>query len=350
MTRIPELTIRDRKVGYQHKPLVIAEIGINHGGSLEAAMEMVDSAVRAGAEVIKHQTHVLEDEMSREARSVIPGNVEVSIYDVMASCALDEGDEISLKDYVESKGVVFLSTPFSKAAVDRLVAMDVPAFKVGSGECNNYPLIEYICTFKKPVILSTGMNSFGSIDRAVGIFRKHSIPFALLHCTNLYPTPHKLVRLNAIKELEVRYEDAVVGLSDHTVDNYACLGAVALGSSVLERHFTDHKDREGPDIVCSMDEEELARLIEGARIIFEERGGTKGLLPQEKVTSDFAYASVVSVRPIDRGEKLTRDNIWVRRPGTGEYLAKDYDSLLGRQALVDIEANTQISKRHIEPD
>ncbi|BAK17700.1 sialic acid synthase [Solibacillus silvestris StLB046] len=159
------ITIGNRKIGDQYNPLVIAEIGINHEGSLKVAKEMVDAAFKAGAEVIKHQTHVVEDEMSPEAKKVIPGNTDISIYEVMERCALSEDDEIELKNYVESKGMIFVSTPFSRAAANRLEKMGVQAYKIGSGECNNYPLIEHIAKFGKPMIVSTGMNDIGSIKK-----------------------------------------------------------------------------------------------------------------------------------------------------------------------------------------
>lgn len=332
----PSFEIAGRPIGYAHPPLVIAEIGINHEGSLKTAFEMVDAAAAAGVEVIKHQTHVVEDEMAAAAKKVIPGNAEESIYEIMARCALNEENERKLKAYTESRGLIFISTPFSRAAADRLGRMDIPAFKIGSGECNNYPLIEHICSFGKPIILSTGMNTIESVGKAVAILRKHKVPFALLHCTNVYPTPPRLVRLGAMQELQAAFPDAVVGLSDHTVDNFACLGAVALGASVLERHFTDSLSRPGPDIICSMDPKAASELIRGARILQKERGGSKGPVEEEQVTIDFAYASVVTIRPIKAGEPFTKDNLWVKRPGTGEILAEQYNELLGRVAAVDI--------------
>ena len=189
------IVLADRKVGLDYPPLVIAEIGINHGGSLKVACELVDAAIAAGAEVIKHQTHVIEDEMSKDAKSVIPGNSSDSIYDIMERCALNEEDEIKLKKYIESKGAIFISTPFSRAAADRLERMGVCAYKIGSGECNNYPLIEHVAKFGNPMIVSTGMNDIHSIKKTTGILEKYRIQYALLHCTNVYPTPARLVRL-----------------------------------------------------------------------------------------------------------------------------------------------------------
>ncbi|EKD55796.1 MAG: hypothetical protein ACD_59C00033G0004 [uncultured bacterium] len=329
--------IGDRKIGPDYPPLIIAEIGINHNGSIDVAKEMVDAAWKAGAEVIKHQTHIVQDEMSHEAKNVFPGNAEISIYDIMAKCALSEKDETMLKNYVESKNMIFISTPFSRAAADRLEKMNVPAYKIGSGECNNYPLIEHIAAFGKPVILSTGMNNIKSVKKAVNILRKKAVPFALLHTTNLYPTPSHLVRLGGMQELQSSFPKSVIGLSDHTTSNLACFAATALGASILERHFTDRMDRKGPDIINSMDAIRLKELIIGCEEIFKMRGGKKENAPEEKVTMDFAFATVVTIKPIKKGEILTPKNIWVKRPGTGEIFADSYNELLGKKTTRNID-------------
>jgi N-acetylneuraminate synthase len=327
-----EFKIANRPVGYNHPPLVIVEIGINHGGSIDLAIEMADAAHGAGAELIKHQTHVVEDEMSHVAKGVIPSHTKESIYEIIAGCALSEQEERRLQQHVQSRGMIFISTPFSRAAANRLEAMNVPAYKIGSGECNNYPLIDHIASFGKPIILSTGMNNIDSVRKAVEIFRRRTVPFALLHCTNVYPTPPQLVRLGGVTQLQQEFPDAVVGLSDHTLTNHACLGAVALGASILERHFTDRMDRPGPDIVCSMDPRALRELIEGSTILQVERGGSKGITEAEAPTARFAYATVVTIRDVAEGEPFTRENLWVKRPGTGAFLAEKFDSLLGRRA------------------
>ena len=343
-----EIIIQNRKIGTQHPPLVIAEIGINHEGDLKTAFKMVDAACKAGAEVIKHQTHVVDDEMSAEAKKVIPGNANVSIYEIMKRCALSEEDEIKLKNYVESKGAIFISTPFSRAAANRLERMNVSAYKIGSGECNNYPLIEHICSFKKPMIISTGMNDIASIKKTVAIVERHNIPYALLHTTNLYPTPAHLVRLGAMQELQKEFKNAVIGLSDHTTSNLACLGAVALGASILERHFTDSMSRVGPDIVNSMDPHNLKELIYQSRELHTMLGGKKEALAEEKVTIDFAFATVVTIKPIKKGELFTEENIWVKRPGTGEIKAEYFAGILGKTALCDIDNDTHLKLNYIK--
>lgn len=344
----PYIEIAGRKVGPDYPPLVIAEIGINHEGSLQVAKEMVDAAHRAGVEVVKHQTHIVADEMSGAAKKVIPGNANVSIYEIMERCALDEKDELELKKYVESKGMIFISTPFSRAAAERLKKFDIQAYKIGSGECNNYPLLEHIASFGKPVILSTGMNTIESVAKAVAIFDKHKVPVALLHTTNLYPTPIHLVRFGAMTELQHAFPEKVFGLSDHTFNNNACLGAVALGASILERHFTDHSNRTGPDIVCSMDEKACQELIVSSNEIWQMRGGIKEPAKEEQVTIDFAFATVCTIKPIKKGETFTKENIWVKRPGTGEILAEKFTDVIGKIALVDIDIDVQLTWDLIE--
>ena len=343
MSNHPYIEIAGRKIGRDFPPLVIAEIGINHEGSLTVAKEMVDAATRAGAEVVKHQTHIVEDEMSAVAKTVIPGNAEVSIYEIMERCSLNEADEMALKDYVEQKGMLFISTPFSRAAAERLERMNVQAYKIGSGECNNYPLLELIAKFGKPVILSTGMNTIESVSKAVAIFDTHKVPVALLHTTNLYPTPTHLVRLGAMVQLQEAFPDKVFGLSDHTLNNNACLAATALGASVLERHFTDHMQRIGPDIVCSMDEATCKSLIIDSAEIALMRGGTKGPAKEEQVTIDFAFASLCSIKPIKVGEQFTRENIWVKRPGTGDILAAHFNEIIGKTATRTIGTDEQLT-------
>ena len=339
--------IGNRLVGDGIEPMVIAEIGINHGGSLDNAIHISDTAIDAGAEIIKHQTHVIDDEMSQEAREVVPGNADVSIYTIMDKCALNEADELTLMQHIESRGTIFLSTPFSRAAADRLQKFGVKAFKIGSGECNNYPLIEHVAKFKKPIIMSTGMNSLETILPSVKILRKYSIPFALLHCTNVYPTPPELVRLGAMESLKQTFPDAVIGLSDHTTSNHTCFGAVAKGASILERHYTDSMDREGPDIICSMDKDALIDLINGVKIIYSSLGGKKEPVEEEEATIAFAFASVVAIKDIKSGEKLSSTNIWVKRPGGGEFSASDFSSLIGKRAKIDIPSGYQLKKCQI---
>jgi len=343
----PEIKIGKYRIGLKYAPQVIAEIGINHGGSLKIAKKIADAAINAGAKFIKHQTHICDEEMTHHARTAIPGNAKKSIYEIVKRCSLSEADERRLMEHITKRQAVFLSTPFSRAGADRLEKFDVPAFKIGSGECNNYPLIRHVASFGKPMIVSTGMNSIETIKPTVELIKKAGVPFALLHCTNVYPTPPELVRLGAMTCLQKEFPDAVVGLSDHTVNNYACLAAVALGASIVERHFTDKMERRGPDICCSMDPRALADLIEGSLTIFQERGGEKKPAREEEQTIAFAFSSVVALENIPKGQLLSMKNIWVKRPSGGDFTPNDFESLLGARAARNISAGAQLKKNDI---
>jgi len=332
--------IGDRRVGPDSPPLVIAEIGINHEGRLDRALRMVDDAAATGCECVKFQSHVIDDEMV--PNDVVPGNASESIWDIMARCALTADEERELKERVEALGMIYLCTPFARAAAERIERLGVSAYKIGSGECNNYPLVRHIAGYGKPVILSTGMNDVTSITPAVGILRTAGVPFALLHCTSMYPTPYADVRLGALEVLADAFPDAVLGLSDHSLGTYTCLAAVALGAGIVEKHFTSDKTWSGPDVPISIDPAELAELVRGTRAVHEALGGGKEILPGERPTIEFAYASVVALRGIAAGEALTADNVWVKRPGTGEIAARHYDALLGRSARRAIAKDAQL--------
>ena len=334
------IEINGRKIGDSYQPFIIAEIGINHNGVFNKAIRMVDDAAKVGCECVKFQCHDIEDEMI--PNDIVPGNSDETIWDIINKCKLSVNQDADLKRYVESKGMLYLSTPFSRVAADRLEAMDVAAYKIGSGECNNYPLVEHIAKFGKPVILSTGMNSLGLIEGAVNILRKHNIPYVILHCISMYPTPYEKVNLGAIDILRKTFKDTVIGISDHSVGNFISFAAVALGACVVEKHFTSIKSWIGPDISISINPSELKALIKGSNAIHVASGGTKSILPGENSTMKFAYACVVSIKNIKIGEYFTEENIWVKRPGTGEIMASNYTTILGKKSNGNIQTNKQI--------
>lgn len=336
------ITLKKRKIGENYLPIIIPEIGINHEGNIEKAFQMIDDAQEAGAEIVKFQSHIINDEMIPAAQKVIPGNATESIYDIMSRCALTLEEEKELKRYVEQKDMMFLSTPFSRAAANHLEVLDVDAYKIGSGECNNYPLIKHIASFGKPMIVSTGMNDLESIKPTVDIMEQAGVEYALLHCTSMYPTPYDKVNLGAIQDLKKAFPNAVLGLSDHSLGTYTCFGAISYGASILEKHFTSDKSWPGPDIPISIDPKELKELIVGSKAIWQALGGNKEILPEEQVTIDFAYACVVSTKPIQKGQIITNDDIWVKRPGTGEIKAVDYEKVIGKVSIIDIPADVHI--------
>lgn len=344
--KMKEIIIKNRKIGQGYPPFVIAEAGINHEGNINKAKRMIKDAARAGAECVKFQMHIIEDEMIPEAQKIIPANAKESIWDIMKRCALTKEEHMELKEYCEKLGLIYLCTPFSRTASNILNEMNVDAYKIGSGECNNYPLIEHIASFGKTIILSTGMNDIPSISKSIEIIEKVNTPYALLHCISMYPTPYNKVRLMVLKDLMQKF-GVPVGLSDHSLGIYTCLGAVGLGASILEKHFTSDKSWPGPDIPISINPTELKELIIGSKAVYQALSGQKEILLEEQSTINFAYASIVSIKDIKKGEIFTKDNIWVKRPGTG-ILAARFWNVLGKTAARDINKDELIKPSDIK--
>jgi N-acetylneuraminate synthase len=336
------MKIANREIGPAHPPLVIAEIGINHGGDLAVAKEMVRLAAGAGCEMVKHQTHIVEDEMTDEAKEIFPPNADVSIWDVMAQCALSREDEAELKRYTEELGMIWISTPFSRAACDFLETLDVPAYKIGSGEADNLPLIRHIARKGKPVIMSTGMQTIETMRASVAILEESGVDYALLECTNLYPSPAEIVSLKGVTELKSAFPGAVVGFSDHSIGPEMALASVALGACILERHYTDTRYRKGPDIICSMDPAELRLLIDRSREIWIAARNEKQRTGPEEDVYRFARASVVADADLPAGHVITEQDIWARRPGSGEIAGYEFDKVVGKTLKVAVKRNQQL--------
>jgi len=342
------LKIKNRTISSKEAPLIIAELGINHGGDLLVAEQMVKSAADRGCEVIKHQTHFLDDEMTPDAKQIMPPNANVSIWDVMEKCSLTKDEEIKLKKQVEDLGMIYISTPFSRSAADFLNDINVPAFKIGSGECDNLLLLEHIAEFGKPIILSTGMQNLLSVEKPVEIFEKNNIEYALLECTNIYPCPPEEIALGSLQQLSNKFPNAEIGFSDHSIGPTMALAAVALGATIVEKHFTDTKDRKGPDISCSMDPDELEHLIKKSKEIAHSRDRRKFIANVEKDVYKFARSSIVSDKNLKKGDTIDRQNIWARRPGNGEIPAFEFEKVLGKTLKRDIAKNTQLKWSDLE--
>ncbi len=342
------MKIKNRTISSKEAPLIIAELGINHGGDLLVAEQMVKTAADRGCEVIKHQTHFLDDEMTTDAKQIMPPNADVSIWDVMEKCSLTKDEEIKLKRLVEDLGMIYISTPFSRSAADFLSDINVPAFKIGSGECDNLLLIEHIADFGKPIILSTGMQNLLSVEKPVKIFEKKNIEYALLECTNIYPCPPKDIALGSLAQLSNKFPNAEIGFSDHSIGPTMALAAVALGATIVEKHFTDTKNRPGPDISCSMDPDELEHLITKSKEIAFSRDRKKFIANVEKDVYKFARSSLVSDKNLKKGDTIDRQNIWARRPGNGEIPAFEFEKVLGKIVKRDIAKNTQLKWSDLE--
>ncbi len=341
------LKIGNLDISFYHRPKIIAEIGINHSGSIDVAKSLADLAAENGADFIKSQFHMPSEEMSPSAKSVIPPHTKKSIYEIIEDCSLTPEEEYELKLHIENLGKEYLCTPFSAKAAHLLGDMKVSSYKIGSGECSNNAVLNAAASYQKPMIISTGMNTINSVKKTCNFLEKLiGNDFLLLHTTNLYPTPYHLVRLGGLCELQTLVGNSRVGLSDHTVSNLACLGAVANGAVILERHFTDTKDRQGPDIINSMTPIELKRLRIDAEIMFQMRGGSKEKeIKEEDGIRDFALATVVAIKDIKKGEKFSFENSWPKRPGIGEIEAREHSKLIGKRSKKNIKLGSHITKR-----
>ena len=334
MIEFSNITVSDN-----HEPFVIAEAGINHDGDFAKAIELVDIAYESGASAVKFQTHITDKEMI--PTDMKPGNIsDESLWDIIERCVLSKEEEEELFTYSKEKGILFFSTPFSREGADRLNELGVEIFKIGSGECNNLPLLEHVAKFKKPMILSTGLNDIESIKTSVETILKENSNLSVLHCTSIYPAPPETMRLGAIQHLKETFPNLEVGLSDHSLGIAVSLGAVAVGANIIEKHFTKSREWSGPDNPFSIEPKELKNLVEWSKEIWKARGGKKDILEDEKPVIDFAYACVVAIKDIHKGEALSLDNIWVKRPGTGEIFAKDFENVLGKIATVNISERT----------
>ncbi len=342
-----KIKIGNRIISENSKPLIVAEIGINHFGSLKKAKRMVDQIKDAGAEAAKVQIHMPDEEMSEEAKSIKPGNSNLSIYEVIKKNSLNLEEELKLKKYIEKKGLIYLATPFSFKAARWLQKNKVKVFKIGSGECNNYPLIKLISSFKKPMIVSTGMNKLQNVKKTFSILKRNKIPHAFLHCVNLYPTNFKLVRMGRMTKFKKIFKQSVIGYSDHTEGVDVAKISMVLGAKIIEKHFTLNKKVKGPDISCSMDKRELKNLIQFSNkmtMIFQKKDD---LLKEENVTRNFAFHSVVSNKDILKGEKFDKNNLTVKRPGIGYFPASKITNLFGKKAKRFIKKNRLIKKKDV---
>jgi sialic acid synthase SpsE len=335
------IKIANFTIGSNFPIFTIAEAGINHNGSFKTAKKMVDIAKKSGVSCIKFQTHITEKEMIRS--NITPGNIsKKSLWSIIKSCELTEFEEKKLQQYCKTKKLLFLSTPFSIEAINRLEKINIPAYKIGSGELTNIPFLHHIAKTNKPVILSTGMSTINEIKEAVKIFKKYDSPITLLQTTSIYPTEYKDVKLGGIETLQKLFK-VPVGISDHSIGIYTALGAVAKGACIVEKHFTIDKNMPGPDQKLSLELNELSELVKGCQAVKLALGDRKNILSGEKSILKFARESVVSIHKINKGEKFTRKNISTKRPGTGSISAKEYFQLIGKKAKRNILFDKQLS-------
>jgi sialic acid synthase SpsE len=335
------IKIGTRWIGDNHPPYVIAEAAVSHQGEIETAKRMVYIAHAMGCDAIKFQMHVLDNEMLRD--TPISDNFDEPLYDTLENTNLTLDEHKALKALCESLGIDYLCTPFSADAADILDEMGVLAFKTGSGELTNIPLITHIAKKGRPMIISTGMALVEEIQETVDAMKAIGTPFALTHCVSAYPCPYNRVNLHNIPRYRELF-DVPVGLSDHSIGIYTALGSVALGSCVIEKHYTLDKLQIGPDHAVSLEPHELSELVKGCRAVFEARGAEREIFPEEQPIIAWARESVVSVTDIPAGATVTADMVWVKRPSPGEGAipAKDLDRVIGKTSRVSIGKDRQI--------
>lgn len=306
------IKIDKKKIGSNFKPFIIVEACVNHQGNFDLAKKMIAFSKKAGADCIKFQHHIVTEEML-EKNIPKSSNFTKPLSKVIEETNFSLQQQSKLKKYCEKIGIEYLCTPFSIQAAKELNSIKVNAFKTGSGELTNFPFIDYIAKLGKPMIVSTGMSNSEEIEETVKIIKKYKTPLALTHCVSAYPCPYEIMNLDYILELKKKYK-IPIGLSDHTSSIYNALGAVSLGASLIEKHFTFNKNLKGPDHKSSIDKKELIDLVKGVSANFLARGKKKFIHSQEKEIVNWARESVVSIKEIKKNEKLTIKNIATKRP------------------------------------
>lgn len=335
-----ELRIGDRVIGHGHPTYVLAEGCVNHNGDFDTAIALCDAAKAGGADAIKFQLHYPYHEMLPD---VTPpsDNFAKPLAEILEETHLTEEQHAKLRDHCSSIGIEYLCTPYSREAADTLAGLGVRAFKIGSGETTNHPLLRWIARHGRPMLVSTGMATLAEVDETVAVLRETGVEFGLTHCTSEYPPVYEDINLQLIPHYQERY-GVVVGHSDHSPDITTAVGAVALGAHLVEKHFTLTRDQPGPDHPVSIEPEELAEMVRMIRIIEAARGREKDVFERERQIRAWAHHSVVTLRPIAAGERLDETNTWVKRPGTG-IPARELEQVLGRVAARDLDGNVQVA-------
>lgn len=333
--------IGKRLIGDGCPAYIIAEAGDNHMGSLVTAKEMARLAKLSGADAVKYQHHLPDEEMLPDVP--MSDNMREPLYDFLKRNALNINDHISLQKYCDEIGIQYLCTPFSyAAAVELHNASILDAIKIGSGEMTDIPSLLKMTSFGVPMIVSTGMCSFEEIRETYDVLIKSGVDLALMNCVSEYPPVYEDVNLGVINLLKREFIGAVIGQSDHTPTNYTCFGAVTMGAKIVEKHVIIDKLTPGPDQSVSLDFSDFHDLVKGIRILEAASGSEKKVHSKERVIREWAFRSLVSTRDIAVGEVITQAHIWSKRPGTG-IPSKEMGRMIGKVAVQDIPANTLLN-------
>jgi len=342
-----EIGVQGRVIGEGHPAFIVAEIGMNHNGSVGQAKCFIDTAVEAGADAVKLQIHIAEAETLRNAPTPTYFNQEPR-FEYFKRTAFDKSQLAELKGYAESKSLIFICSPFSVPAADLLESINIPAYKIPSGEITNLPLLEYIARKGKPIIISSGMSSLPELEEAISLIRGFNQDIVLMQCTSEYPCLYENVGLNLIQEFKQRF-DLLVGLSDHTLTIYTAIAAVVLGACVIEKHFTLSKRMYGPDAKFSLTPKEFKQMVEGIRAIETALSHPMDKDDIERFDSmrKTFQKSIVSVVDIPRGTEIREDMISIKKPGDGLH-PRYFSEIIGKKTLRDISMDSLIHKEDVD--
>lgn len=341
-----KIIINNREIGTGFAPYVIAEACDNHMGNLKVAKEMALQAKLAGADCVKFQHHLPDEEMLPDVP--MSSNFDIPLYEFLKLHALKLEDHIELKKYCDEIGITYLCTPFSYKAACELEEVGIAyAFKIGSGEMTDIPSLKRIAEFGKPMIISSGMCTLDELDRTYNALKDTGVPLAFTNCLSEYPPVYEDVNLGVLKEMKKRYPDVVIGHSDHTPDLYTCYAAVAYGASIIEKHVILNKMTPGPDQTVSIDFMELHDLVDGCQKVFKSLGNEKKVRPKEEDIRQWAFRSIVTTCEIKEGTIITQDMIWSKRPGTGIPSWK-MDTVIGKTAKRNIDRNVLLKETDFE--
>lgn len=337
------LEIDGTAIGPNERPYVIAEVGINARTDVELAERFIVTAAECGADAVKFQTHITDAEM---VKSEMYSMGEGDVYDTIARAEWSLKEHRKLQTIAEDNGVTFLSTPFSTDAVDRLLKIDVPAFKIGSGELQNLEILDKICDTGKPLLVSTGMHTKEEVSNTVSFLSKYGNEFGLFYCVSEYPTEAANFDFGTIEQLR-SLADVPVGFSDHSVGVEAAKAAIGYGADIVEKHFTLDRRLPGPDQDVSIEPGDLEELCDFAKLYHKTGTERTRVSENEREIRTWAEHSLVTASEISEGELFDRDNLTSKRPGTGISAGRYFD-VIGARALNSLPSGTVITAEDVE--
>jgi len=330
------------KINNDSPVVIIAELACEHGGKIDAAKRLIKAAKEVGADIVKLQMHVIEEEMVPNSIKFWAGSMDEVLGRVNIGTAEQHRE---LKKYCEALGIMYLCTPFCREAADILEQVGVEAYKTGSGELTNLPMQRHIAKKGKPMIVSTGMSTLTEVAETVKALNEEGASFALTHCVSEYPADYRDLSLGVIDILKKKF-GVVVGYSDHTREIYSAIAAVAKGAKIIEKHLTI-RDLRGPDDNVSLDPEQFKEMVEAIRKIEKSLGSRKLVHDREKEIRSWAHHSVVVRQAIPAGTKITPEMLTVKRPGWG-VAAKFLPDFIGKKAKKDLKINELIKWEDIK--